>query len=189
MPYYKKQNKTEIEQRRAIIAELLLKGFTKPAQILKNEGIQDKYQMYKNPIMMIKSDIKAIKQAYRYAGGEEDVPEIIGELLEELRMAKRNLWQVYHELETDDYNGKLDLITKILELDEKMAFYRGVDPNMAVPKTHDVRIAQATQISMGKEEIDKGVNNLREGLAEFGEYFGLDGVKQIETKKDNKSDK
>jgi hypothetical protein len=138
MPNYKKATKEEIDERRAIVADLMLKGLYKPSMILSQKGIKNRYDNYNNPYDQVIRDIKSIQKTFQLYSKDRPISEVVGELILKLELQKRNLWNI---ITNGTVNEKLAILKMIQELDEKIAFYQGVDPNTAVAKTTDINIS------------------------------------------------
>lgn len=179
---YKRATKEEIVIRRQLVAEFMMKGLIWPSEILKqfnnskDESMRNMFGRYRNPPNEVKRDILHVQESYKLIPNKFSVEEVKGELISKLELLKKQQWSLYQKIDDIDYEGKLKVADKIQELDEKIAFYKGVDPNTAVPKTVDINMNQNTNME-GNKDLGEGLSKLEKGLKEFGDYFDLDNIK------------
>lgn len=127
MPTPPKHGKEQLRERRELIRSLLARGINKPGRILKAKAMEGKYDTYKNPYMIVKTDIEAVRkenlELSKLVNGETARGDLMAQYEETLQKAWTDLGNLQGR-------ARVSMMKFIHELNKDIARLNGIDPEM-----------------------------------------------------------
>jgi hypothetical protein len=126
-----------IQSRRELIRGLIGRGVTTPARIYNQPDIKPLYQMYKNPYTAIHNDIKRVREELLKLEKMGTLDDATIDYKNRLLIIYEQLWVDYQDKEGDD---KIPIMTKIIEISDKLAIADGLDPKKISPSFRQLEV-------------------------------------------------